>query len=412
MSTSDTYTGSKPRELNEETMELLRRRIGINVRYSTREHNEYSSVDSFRHFALAYGDDKPLYTDRAYAEASSWGGSIAPTLYPFCSGIRRPVELTDAERAEMKGGDPLAGIGQYMAGERWIFPKPIRVGDVLWQSQSLFDAQLKESKFGDGVGALVTHRVAWEDEDGQPYAYRYLDFMHAERDKSKKASTNRTIERPEYTDEDLQRIDAAYAAEASRVRGATPRLIGEVTVGEELGPLTKGPMCVTDLVNWHAGVGWGMFGSGTSRVAYQNRKRIPKFYLKNQLGFWDTAQRCHWDDDWAQRMGHPAAYDYGVMRSNWMVHLVSDWAGDDAWLWKLTTSARKFNYLGDMHTITGVVREIDTATNAVTIDLKGENQNGVVTCDARAVVILPPAGGGHAAIPDFEPSDVPEPAAP
>ena len=71
--------------------------------------------------------------------------------------------------------------------------------------------------------------------------------------------------------------------------------------------------------------------------------------MKNDLGFWDSAQRCHWDDEWAQRMGHPGAYDYGVMRTNWMVHLVTNWMGDDAWIWKISASVRKFNYLGDAH---------------------------------------------------------------
>jgi len=409
MSTSDTYTGSKPRELDEGTIEAVRRRIGIPIRYSPREHNEVSTTDSFRHFALSYGDDNPLYTRPAYAEASSWEGPIAPPLYAICSGVWPEITLTDAEKAEMKG-DPLAGIGQYMAGERWLFPKPIRVGDILLRSQALFGAELKQSSFGAGTSALVSHRVAWEDADGSPFAFRYLDFVHADREKSKKAGTNRTIEPATYTDEDIERIDAMYEAET--VRGPEPRLIGDVNVGDELGPIAKGPLVVTDIVNWHTGNGWGMFGSGSSKAAYKNRKRISKFYLKNERGIWDTAQRCHWDDEWAQRMGHPAAYDYGVMRSTWMVNVVTNWMGDDAWVWKVTTQARKFNYLGDMHILSGVVREIDRATNAVTIDVTGVNQRGVTTCTARVVVILPPAGGGHAVIPDYQPSDVPEPAAP
>lgn len=59
MSTAQTWTGKRPRELNEATIDAVRRRIGIPVRYSPRSHNECSSVDSFRHFALAYGDDNP-----------------------------------------------------------------------------------------------------------------------------------------------------------------------------------------------------------------------------------------------------------------------------------------------------------------------------------------------------------------
>jgi hypothetical protein len=55
------------------------------------------------------------------------------------------------------------------------------------------------------------------------------------------------------------------------------------------------------------------------------------------------------------------------------------------------------------------VREVDRDTNAVTIAVSGVNQRGEPTCDSRVVVILPPANGGRAVIPDYEPADVPEP---
>ena len=410
MSTTGTWSERHPRELNDETVAAVRRRIGIPVRYSPRSHNEVSSTDSFRHFALAFGDDNPLYTDPLYAQESSWGSPIAPPLYPFTAGIARRVPWTDAEKTEMSGGDPLAGIGQYMCGERWLFPAPVRAGDVLWRTQSLFSADLRSSSFGGGTGALVSHRVSWEDEGGAPFAFRFLDFWHADRERSGRAATNRNRERPHYTDQDLERIDACYAAET--VRGGTPRRIDDLHLGEEIGPIVKGPISVTEMVSWHAGVGWGMYGGGASKVAYKNRMRVPKFYLKNDLGFWDSAQRCHWDDEWAQRMGHPAAYDYGVMRTCWMVHLVTNWMGDDAWIWKVSAAVRKFNYMGDAHFVSGVVREVDRATNAVTIAISGVNQRGEPTCDGRVVVILPPSNGGPAVIPDYEPADVPEPSGP
>jgi acyl dehydratase len=407
---TETWTGKQPRALDEATLEEVRKRIGIPVRYSPRAHNEVSSTDSFRHFARAYGDDNPLYGDPDYADQSVWRGSIAPPLYPFVSGITRPVDLPEAERALLAEGDPLAGIGQYMCGERWLFPTPIRGGDVLWQMQALHSAELRPSSFGGGTGALVSHRVSWEDEGGSPYAFRFLDFWHADREKSSKAAKNRDLARPSYTEDDLARLDALY--EDEDVRGSVLRVVGEVNVGDQLGPIAKGPLSVTDMVAWHVGVGWGMYGGGASKVAYRNRRRIPKFYVKNDLGFWDAAQRCHWDDEWAQRMGHPAAYDYGVMRTNWMVHLVTNWMGDAAWIWKVSASVRKFNYLGDAHVVAGVVREVDRAASTVTIDVTGENQRGEVTCDARVVVILPAADGVPARIPDYDPDQVPEASAP
>ena len=51
-------------------------------------------------------------------------------------------------------------------------------------------------------------------------------------------------------------------------------------------------------------------------------------------------QRVHWDPEWARRAGNPTTYDYGRMRETWLIHLCTDWMGDDAWLWKLECEFR------------------------------------------------------------------------
>ena len=43
------------------------------------------------------------------------------------------------------------------------------------------------------------------------------------------------------------------------------------------------------------------------------------------------------------------------MRETWLIHLCTDWMGDDAWLWKLDCQFRKFNYVGDTHWMRGRV---------------------------------------------------------
>ena len=69
----------------------------------------------------------------------------------------------------------------------------------------------------------------------------------------------------------------------------------------------------------------------------------------------DVQQRVHWDPEWARRAGNPTTYDYGRMRETWLIHLCTDWMGDDAWLWKLDCEFRAFNYVGDTHWIRGTV---------------------------------------------------------
>jgi acyl dehydratase len=405
-----TAAPQSPRALDEETIAAVQHRIGIPVRRSVRMHNEICSVDSFRQFAQGYGDDNPLYCDPEYAQSSSWAAPLAPPLYPYSAGKWRPVEWTDEQRAEMKAGDPLANIGQYMCGERWVFVKPVRAGDVLIREQAMFSAELKASSFGGGRGALVSHRLSWADESGLPYALRFLDYWHADRDKSRTAGKYRRVQTPSYSEEDLERIDRLYAHESRR--GQTPLLVGDVRAGDMLGPIAKGPMTISDIVCWHAGIGMGDLGLGALKLSYKNRQRMPGFYKKDQFGAWDAAICVHWDQAAAARVGQPASYDYGFMRTNWMVHLITNWMGDDAWIWQLSFAVNKFNYMGDVHYVSGTVRQVDPLTNRVTVDVALVNQRDETTAHGCAVVILPTSAGETAQIPAFDGADLPEAAAP
>ena len=175
----------------------------------------------------------------------------------------------------------------------------------------------------------------------------------------RRASTP-TIEPAVYTDDDIERLDAVYAAE--EVQGAETRWWDDVEVGDVLTPMAKGPLTTTDMIVFHAG-GYGFvpYAPCSNRIAYKNRHRIAPFYVKNEYGVPDVAQRVHWDSAWAQAIGNPMAYDYGVMRDCWLSHFMTDWMGDDGWLVSQSSEIRKFNYIGDTHLITGevVAKRID-----------------------------------------------------
>ena len=167
--------------------------------------------------------------------------------------------------------------------------------------------------------------------------------------------------------------------------------------------MAKGPLTTTDMIVFHAG-GYGFvpYEPCANRIAYKNRQRIAPFYVKNEYGVPDVAQRVHWDSAWAQAIGNPMAYDYGVMRDCWLSHYMTDFMGDDGWLVSQSSEIRKFNYIGDTHIFTGEVvdKRQEDGRCVVDIEMRGTNQRDTVTCPAKATVALPSREHGPVRLPE------------
>src|SRR5690606_34615135 len=156
----------------------------------------------------------------------------------------------------------------------------------------------KKSEFADR-SVIQTDRDVCINQRGEVVGvYRIIQVL-TERGKSRSKGKYAALEPATYTDEDYEKIDAIYAQE--KAQGANPRYFEDVKVGDELQPMVKGPLTVTEIIAFHAG-GYGFvpYGLKASRLGYQNRKRIAPFYLKNESGVWDVAQRLHWDSEWAK----------------------------------------------------------------------------------------------------------------
>jgi hypothetical protein len=176
-----------------------------------------------------------------------------------------------------------------------------------------------------------------------------------------------------------------------------------VAEGDTVGPMVKGPLTVTDIICWHVGMGMGLYGVSALRLAANNRARIPRFFHRDDQNVPDVMQRVHWDPEFARRSGNPTTFDYGRMRETWLVHLCTDWMGDDAWLWKLECEFRLFNYVGDTQWLSGTVTRrylADGGRPAVDVDLGAENQRGEVTTPGHATILLPSRDHGPVRLPD------------
>ncbi|WP_433526179.1 FAS1-like dehydratase domain-containing protein [Nocardia pseudovaccinii] len=389
-----TSTEDKPAEqfgvLTDQAIERSRRRLGIPNPQRNPPHNYQVTWDGVRHFAFGYGDDNPLYCDPDYAARTRWGSLIAPPTFLYTMG-EDAAPKPDAETKALLKGDPFAGLGSYQAVMEFEWWQPLRLGDRSRVLQTQVGVQPKRSSFG-GRTAHVTQDYLYTNGSGEMHAVRRGTWINAERHTSSKRAKEK-LEQTPYTPAQLAEIDAAYAAETRR--GAEPRYWEDVAVGEVLQPKVKGPLTTTDVVVWHLGWGMQLTPPGAFKIAANIRRKAPGLYPANGLNIPDTVQRLHWEPARAQELGLPNSYDYGGMRETWLCHLLTDWVGDDGWLWKLRCEHRKFNYIGDTTWVRGTVvdkRQVD-GRNEIHLEVRCENQRGEITTPGTAVVLLPTRDG-------------------
>lgn len=402
---SDDWQKATDHAITDHDIDRQKQLIGYDEPRKLREYIQTATTDNIRNFAHGCGNDNPLYCEPDYGRASRWGGVIAPGM--MAGIINSPMlgsPAPDHIRALKKS--LFRGVHVFVSGSTWDWYRPIFPGDTLYSFSGEESCEVKQSEFS-GRSVIAVRREVKVNQRAEVVAvYRVLRILTERKTAAKKGKYS-SIQPAVYSDDDIAQIDAVY--EAEHVQGGSLRDWTSVEIGDSLGKMAKGPLTVTDVICFHAG-GYGFvpYAPTVGRLAHKNRKRISAFYVKNEQGIPDVAQRLHWDPKWAQAIGNPMAYDYGVMRENYLYHYLTDWAGDDGVVLHLHDEIRKFNYMGDTQMITGEVtgKRAENGQNLVDVMVRFTNQRGEETVKATAVIALP-SGGRPALYPDV-PADLQE----
>lgn len=366
--------------ITDEAIAALRQRLGIE-RPIPAPYNTEASRDAIRHFAHGIGDLNPLWQDAAYAAQTRWGGIIAPPCFLFSCGFGR------------SGGLP--GVHGLFAGSSWTFYQPVRAGTPIHATVRLVDLQEKTGTFAGRQILQIDESIYRHAQTGEVLATVQNPVMRTERQTAQERGKYAQITPYTWTPEELAAVDAELAQQ--RPCGATPRYWEDTAVGEELTPLLKGPLTVTDCIGWL--MGWGSPFIRPHAVGFAYRQRHPAAYIPDALGIPDIPERVHWDNTFARAIGAPGAYDYGPQRVSWLGHLLSNWIGDDGWVQTLSVQVRRFNIVGDLTRCKGVVtsKRIVADQYLVDCDVWAENQRGETTASGAATVLLPSRNGMAAA---------------
>ncbi len=369
--------------ITDDALNSLRRLIGVPITETVEPWCYEVSRDNIRHYAHGIGDDNPLWCDPAYAAAGPHGGIVA--LPSFIFPLNRVL-------SGYVGGLP--GIHAMWAGANLTWHDWFRRGDEVEVTAHLKDLVEHNTRFAGRAIQQIYH-AEFRNQDGTLVAEGESWCFRIERDTARELGTKydaaKAREPYRYDEEILERIWSLYKAE--EVRGAEPRYVEDVKVGDVVPPIVKGPMTATGFIAYAQG--WGGLYIRANKLAWKQLEKHPGLGLANGVGIPDVPERVHWENDLATDVGTPAAYDYGPERCSWLTHHVTNWMGDTGFLRHHNSEIRRHNPVGDWMTIEGTVTAIKADTDGtplVEITQQAHQQDGELSATGVALVRLPSRG--------------------
>jgi len=291
------------------------------------------TTDAVRHFAWGIGDNNPLWVDEDYGPPSGLTKTIAPPSFAYA------VDETSVAPG-------LEGYERHYEKVKWEWFKRLEIGDrisaeskILGEDHhSAFDViwQHGETSFHCSTKGVVAKAIVTTRRDKKEITP--VD----ERDEIK------------YTPAELSEIEETILNE--KCRGSSPRYWEGVSLGDPLGTVTKGPLSIMDIVAWCAGT----MGSP-----------------ETQKGFSTGGL----DDQTAT----------GPQLAAWVMHLLTNWMGDDGFLHELTVTFSGLPSLGSTTTISGSVFStfIEDNKHFCAIDFICLLQNGELIANGKALIEVP-----------------------
>ena len=368
--------------ITDAALDALRKRIGVPIEDSVEPWCYEATRDNIRHYAHGIGDDNPLWCDPAYAAKTRYGGIVA--LPSFLFATSRIV-------SGYVGGLP--GVHAMWAGADWTWHRPVLRNEEIRTESFLKDLVEHQTRFAGRAVQQIYH-VRFFNQHGDAVAEADSWCFRTNRDEAREKGTKytETREKPPlaYSEQQLAEIYRHYHEEA--VRGATPRYWEDVSVGDALPVMVKGPMTVTGFIAYAQG--WGGLYIRANKLAWRLVHAHPGLGIKNRFGIPDCPERVHWEEEFAHMVGAPGAYDYGPERCSWLTHHITNWMGDDGFLRRAHCQIRRHNPAGDTLFIRGsVTRKFQQdRRQLVEIAQEARNQDDELSATGSAVVELPSRG--------------------
>jgi acyl dehydratase len=350
-------------------------RIGLTLRAGS-VFNQTVSPEAIRNFANGIGDANPLYREEEYAKNTRYGALIAS---PGWTASVFPHWVLQG----------LPGIHADHSASNWEFLKPIYVNDKITPKCYFVGFDVKRSKFA-GKTVFEYQKFEYWNQRNELVSRGYNLLVRYERQTARKSGKYDSLQVPHpWKEKELEKVDDDVLAE--EVRGSNVRYWEDVKIGEELQPVVKGPLGLTDMIAYC--VGAAPVQLAAHGVQLRLYKKHPAWGFREPVSHaWEPVYSVHYLNSVARAVGARYAYDIGVQRHTWVVNLLTNWMGDEGWLKHCYAEYRKFVYHSDVVWLKGKVikKYVDeNGEHCVDIETHGTNQREEDTIPGESTVILP-----------------------
>ena len=350
--------------------------------------NTQISQDSIKHIVDALGDVNPVFRDPEYAKNTKYGTVIAPPCWPFSIVYGHYPEFAVNKFRTLYCGDSIEWFEPVTDGDKidWMttFPTSVTLKETRSAGKSIFCTGTHEFKRHQGGVPLCR----------QTFTVIYLDVINSTYGTK---DTNDVI--PEYEEECIAKIQEAW--EHEKVWGSTPHYWEDVEVGEELDPIARGPISTMENASWiHAASQYYFCSDKLHRYIHETTGWGD---YDPDLKIWHNFHENFYDSYgiMRQRTGSYAAGMFGSHRLSWGTMMLSNWASDEGFVWKLdirhTGKASNWNVYWTRGKV--VAKHQEGQRCWVDIELFTEDQKGAICMKGTASVILPSREFGNVVYP-------------
>jgi acyl dehydratase len=374
--------------------ELARLNRLVDVPLRRKKQHELATADSIIAYARAIGSRNPLYSQYAYGQGTFIGSLAAHPTYLVC----------------VDSGAITVGLSEFAAAQvksTWTFMRYVRVGDRLSADARLKSTRPVTTAFA-GAGYVQTGEVVFRNQHGFEVADLTVEHLRFQPEIARSLSPYRDRKRHRYSTDEIEAIMAAY--EAEEIRGEDPRYWENVSAGDSVGSIVRGPLTSEDVSLYVGAVGDTLF----FREFVDFMDRHPRAAVWDDDGFPDLWQNAVINVELASACGFGLPMASSRQRSAWAENLVTNWMGDLALLRQLRTKLLRQVFYGDTVWLDGVVVDKSivecegVSKYAVAVKVDARNQFGElvavhyaeVWCVSHCVETFPPV---LAFPPAFEP---------